>query len=801
MSEVFKQVAAIEEADIQAASVASLRDAPNRGGTYGADGLTAQQLKAKFDALPRLVKDKLHELIAAYNTLVASITSGALGDALMVSGVDSLTTLPKAIDKVASDLLGTSNDNTITTLAMLSAAIGDDPNFKKTVSDAIDKVASDLLDAIDAKSAVKVNGEHVSEFDASKFAADLIDLIVDDAPDALNTIKEIADALGGDPNFVTAIIENAKKAAAEAAKQAVDGKLDKVNDRYRLYATNGSGEQVTYGFSTSLVKSTFPMRKGNGEIETGTAKAANDAVPLGQMNEALAENDLEIDILRKRVVNLEQGITPDPYHTDDSVAYVKDIPANALPYARLEAVGGMTHKIGSELPIDEAYLGDLWAQDTEPQRTVGLIVDMFPGAEVGKTYTLAYDVTPSDLPFVGYLDPSGKFTLTANTELVTNCSGTYDEAAYTTFSNVRLIGESTVLRETKVKAIESVGKNLFDEKAVTGGVNGGGSDLSHKLDTIEQTGEFIRIKVGGSQDSLYMTPNKMFFAKGQRVAVSADVFVPSTVTDNRVSIFLAIVSQGTPATNVVGVSQKPTMDTWVRVTGTITILIDGFYSLRLQSGGLGNDNDFRIKNITVTTDTTATEYIPYRKHTFPIPAEVQDLDGYGWGIPEGAHNGIEFDDEGKAVYVKRVERKVLASADSISGPYQHATLGAYFSTGLDSAGVNSTIGKTVVCNKFNSGIPNSSSKNGCYYSNAIIFFTGDYKISTRDEWKAQLAAWEADGDPLVLYYELATPIVTDVSAYFSRDNFIEVEGGGVIIAQNENADAAPTAIKYQLKEG
>ena len=88
-----------------------------------------------------------------------------------------------------------------------------------------------------------------------------------------------------------------------------------------------------------------------------------------------------------------------------------------------------------------------------------------------------------------------------------------------------------------------------------------------------------------------------------------------------------------------------------------------------------------------------------------------------------------------------------------------------------------------------------------FYSNAIIFFTGDYKISTRDEWKAQLAAWEADGDPLVLYYELATPIVTDVSAYFSRDNFIEVEGGGVIIAQNENADAAPTAIKYQLKEG
>lgn len=112
--------------------------------------------------------------------------------------------------------------------------------------------------------------------EAKAAAADAVAAVVGSSKETLNTLEELGKALGEDPNFATTM-------SAEVGK-----KLDKVNTKYRLYATDGNGEQTTYGFSVSLSKSSVPMRKVDGAIETGPATAPNDAVPLGQMNEALA---------------------------------------------------------------------------------------------------------------------------------------------------------------------------------------------------------------------------------------------------------------------------------------------------------------------------------------------------------------------------------------------------------------------------------------------------------------------------------------------------------------------------------
>lgn len=47
-----------------------------------------------------------------------------------------------------------------------------------------------------------------------------------------------------------------------------------------------------------------------------------------------------INVVDKRVVNVEKAITPSPFVTDDSVAYAKAVPANALPYAEVNEIGG-----------------------------------------------------------------------------------------------------------------------------------------------------------------------------------------------------------------------------------------------------------------------------------------------------------------------------------------------------------------------------------------------------------------------------------------------------------------------------
>jgi hypothetical protein len=53
---------------------------------------------------------------------------------------------------------------------------------------------------------------------------------------------------------------------------------------------------------------------------------------------------------------------------------------------------------------------------------------------------------------------------------------------------------------------------------------------------------------------------------------------------------------------------------------------------------------------------------------------------------------------------------------------------------------------------------------------------------------------------VMLYYELATPEVTDISDLLSADNFLAVEGGGTVTAVNENGLEAPSEITYMLKE-
>jgi hypothetical protein len=51
----------------------------------------------------------------------------------------------------------------------------------------------------------------------------------------------------------------------------------------------------------------------------------------------------------------------------------------------------------------------------------------------------------------------------------------------------------------------------------------------------------------------------------------------------------------------------------------------------------------------------------------------------------------------------------------------------------------------------------------------------------------------------MLYYELATPEVTDISDLITADNFIEVEPYGTLTFENEHHIDVPSTITYQLK--
>jgi hypothetical protein len=52
---------------------------------------------------------------------------------------------------------------------------------------------------------------------------------------------------------------------------------------------------------------------------------------------------------------------------------------------------------------------------------------------------------------------------------------------------------------------------------------------------------------------------------------------------------------------------------------------------------------------------------------------------------------------------------------------------------------------------------------------------------------------------VMLYYELAEPIITDISEFITEDNFIKVEGGGTLTFKNKYEFAVPNEVVYQIK--
>ena len=70
----------------------------------------------------------------------------------------------------------------------------------------------------------------------------------------------------------------------------------------------------------------------------------------------------------------------------------------------------------------------------------------------------------------------------------------------------------------------------------------------------------------------------------------------------------------------------------------------------------------------------------------------------------------------------------------------------------------------------------------------------DNSCTSAEALRAKLSA-----NPITLVYELAEPIVTDITDLITPDNFIEVQGGGSIISVNEYEYAVPNTMRYQKR--
>lgn len=197
--------------------------------------------------------------------------------------------------------------------------------------------------------------------------------------------------------------------------------------------------------------------------------------------------------------------------------------------------------------------------------------------------------------------------------------------------------------------------------------------------------------------------------------------------------------------------------------------------------------------------------------TFTIPKEVQALPGYGEGVSAEYCNHIRFTNEG-VEFVKWTHKIVLDGTEDWQTYYtSRGGIDCHYITGIPMA-------RTTLYSKRGDEYKQAygmasplgfNDKSEYSVSDQVSVFNGELEAITYtekgdalevDEFKAYLAEQYANGTPLTVVYELAEPVIRDITDKISTDNYIEVEGGGAILIKNEYNNNAPGTFTYLLKE-
>lgn len=174
-------------------------------------------------------------------------------------------------------------------------------------------------------------------------------------------------------------------------------------------------------------------------------------------------------------------------------------------------------------------------------------------------------------------------------------------------------------------------------------------------------------------------------------------------------------------------------------------------------------------------------YSPYRNNLYEIPQEILDLLGYGSSAGD-VYNEVDWENK---QYIQRIGSVDLGSLDfakrtSVSGRI-------FYSLQFKEAKhpVSSTEKSVGISSKYDVILQNDMASDTTSNLYWMLSLDGELRIID-------------DNQPSgVLYYELAEPIVTDISDLISDDFLtnLEVESGGTLTFKNENGDGYRIPVK------
>lgn len=196
-------------------------------------------------------------------------------------------------------------------------------------------------------------------------------------------------------------------------------------------------------------------------------------------------------------------------------------------------------------------------------------------------------------------------------------------------------------------------------------------------------------------------------------------------------------------------------------------------------------------------------YTPYHRNVYPIPEAIRNLPGYGWSAGT-ARNYVDYENKRYVQCVSSVDLGTVNWAINSA-----SIVGEHFYGFIDSAkfkrlGAFGTTVHNILCSKYITVARNSS-----VFVDKTITLDGDStavsQIQVKDTAYTDATAFKQAMQGVILYYELETPIVTDISSLIPDDFLrnLTVEAGGSVTFKNGNGDdyriPVPSEEEYIVK--
>lgn len=208
-------------------------------------------------------------------------------------------------------------------------------------------------------------------------------------------------------------------------------------------------------------------------------------------------------------------------------------------------------------------------------------------------------------------------------------------------------------------------------------------------------------------------------------------------------------------------------------------------------------------DIQVELGDTPTAYAPYHSNVYQIPEAIKALPGYGWSAGT-ARNYVDYENKRYVQCVGSVDLGTLTW--TAGGGISSRTVFIASSRKIcgQKLSYNSAIASNILCSKYLAKSQNEVWSDAApvgIATNATI----DGYVYVNDTAYTDATAFKQAMQGVMLYYELETPIVTDISSLIPDDFLrnIEVEAKGSVTFKNSNGDdyriPVPSEEEYIVK--